>query len=95
MKLGNITGDSGDKSITGREKIKNLLHRSYLKRWMGQLTSEDALNDAEGYVATKRQNYPLDYARSVLLGICIFFQLWLAWKVTSMQKLINTLFISS
>lgn len=87
--------ESSDKSIAGREKIKNLLHRSYLKRWMGQLTSEDAVNDAEGYVATKRQNYPLDYARSVFLGICIFFQLWLAGKVTSMQKLIITLFISS
>lgn len=64
--------DSGVKGIAGREKIKNLLHRSYLKRWMGQLTSEDAVNDTEGYVASKRQNYPLDYARSVFLRIYFF-----------------------
>ncbi|XP_077233835.1 myosin heavy chain-like protein isoform X2 [Tasmannia lanceolata] len=71
MKHGNFLAIDGDKSTAVHErdgKLKNLLKRTYLRRWMGRLDpsgneSDLHVNNDESSFTSKKSNSSVDFAR--------------------------------
>ncbi|XP_058081399.1 uncharacterized protein LOC131229456 isoform X2 [Magnolia sinica] len=71
MKQGNFLSNDGDKSLAARDrdgKLKNLLKKTYLGRWVGRLDlhgneSGVHVNNDESSPMNKRPNYSVDFAR--------------------------------
>ncbi|KAL6013035.1 hypothetical protein ACLOJK_003525, partial [Asimina triloba] len=71
MKQGNFLRNEGDKSITAHDrdgKLKNLLKKTYLGRWVGRLDPEGdesgaAASNTESSPMNKRPNYSVVLAR--------------------------------
>ncbi|OVA05881.1 hypothetical protein BVC80_1701g14 [Macleaya cordata] len=68
----NFLADNGDKSITSHErevgKLKNLLKKTYLSRWVGRLdpSGNEAggqMNNKQGSLVNNKSNYSVDFAR--------------------------------
>lgn len=79
MKQGNFLRNERDKSITAHDrdgKLKNLLKKTYLGRWVGRLDPDGdqsgvAANNNESSPMNKRPNYSVVLARSVLVFLML------------------------
>lgn len=71
MKQGNFLAHIGEKRNATLErdgKLKNLLKKTYLRRWIGALdysgNQAEAHLNSEGNFSGRKSNYSMDFARS-------------------------------
>lgn len=78
-KQGKGVVNTGDRQLVTRERdgtLKNLLKKSYLRRWIGPLdvsgNEVDSSSNNEGKIFNHRSS-SMDFARHVvILGVCFF-----------------------